>query len=76
MRQPPESLDDGRITFCPSESNMTAESVDPVCGRRVTAAVVFAPKLERDGRTYFFCSSACRALFKAGAGAPDPQRGD
>ena len=56
------SLDDGRITFGPPELDGN-EGTDPVCGRRVDLSAAFAPKLERDGKTYCFCSNACRTLF-------------
>ena len=39
-------------------------AVDPVCGMTVDRAK--ALRLERDGRTYFFCSEHCRATFASG----------
>lgn len=65
MREPTESLDEGRITFDAPEGEARIVSVDPVCGRPINTAAIFTPKIERDGTTYGFCSPACRALFKA-----------
>ena len=61
--QPTESLDEGRITFDTPPSERPC--FDPVCGRQVNGAAMFTPKFERDGKQYAFCSSACRARFKA-----------
>ena len=62
MREPTESLDEGRITFDPPSKRPCS---DPVCGRQVNGAAMFTPKLERDGKQYAFCSAACRARFKS-----------
>jgi xanthine dehydrogenase accessory factor len=45
-----------------------ATAVDPVCGMDVDVAVS-AHRLEREGRTWHFCSAACMARFAA-----DPER--
>jgi len=63
MRQPTESLDDGRIEF--EMPPRDTPCFDPVCGRRVNAEGMFTPKLERDGKQYAFCSAACQARFKS-----------
>ena len=42
---------------------MRRGTTDPVCGMTVDKAT--ALRLERDGRTYFFCSEHCRAVFAA-----------
>jgi uncharacterized membrane protein YraQ (UPF0718 family)/YHS domain-containing protein len=39
-------------------------AIDPVCGMSVDKAK--ALRLERDGRTYFFCSEHCRSAFVSG----------
>jgi uncharacterized membrane protein YraQ (UPF0718 family) len=39
-------------------------ATDPVCGMTVDKAK--ALRLERDGRTYYFCSEHCRAAFASG----------
>jgi len=39
----------------------------------VNAAATFTPKLERDGKQYAFCSSACRAQFKENPDAYDSE---
>jgi xanthine dehydrogenase accessory factor len=39
-------------------------AIDPVCGMEVTAAAP-SPHVERDGRTVWFCSEACREQFEA-----------
>ena len=66
MREPTDSLDEGRITFdAPREEADSVMVFDPVCGRRINAAALFTPNLHRDGTTYGFCSAACRSLFKA-----------
>jgi len=39
-------------------------ATDPVCGMRVDKGK--ALHLERDGRTYYFCSERCRAAFASG----------
>jgi len=68
------SLDDGRITFGPPEPDEN-DVTDPVCGRRVDLSAPFALKLERDGKTYCFCSNDCRALFDASPPASLPRPG-
>lgn len=40
-------------------------AIDPVCGRTVREAA--AESREYQSRRYFFCSSACRSRFEAGA---------
>ena len=42
---------------------MRRGTTDPVC--RMTVDKATALRLERDGRTYFFCSEHCRAVFAA-----------
>ena len=41
---------------------------DPVCGMQVDAAAA-AAKTDHGGKTYYFCSHACKATFEK-----DPQR--
>jgi uncharacterized protein len=41
-------------------------ATDPMCGMTVDKGK--ALRLERDGRTYYFCSEDCRAAFAAGSG--------
>ena len=41
-------------------------AIDPVCGMSVDRAK--APSVERDGRTYYFCSEHCRHEFQGAAG--------
>jgi YHS domain-containing protein len=41
-------------------------ATDPTCGMSVDKGK--ALRLERDGRTHFFCSEDCRAAFAAGSG--------
>ncbi len=48
-------------------------AIDPVCGMSVDKTK--ALRLDRDGRTYFFCSEGCRAAFAAG-GSGDQQAHD
>lgn len=50
-----------------SQEVVTVEK-DPVCGMEVRATSD-APRLERGGRTYWFCSAACRDRFAAGDAA-------
>ena len=35
---------------------------DPVCGMQLAESAA-AAKSERDGRTYYFCSQACKSAF-------------
>lgn len=49
----------------PHTATSTAEAVDPVCGMSVDPAD--AESLERDGTTYYFCSSQCRETFERAA---------
>jgi len=44
--------------------------IDPVCGMRIEADDA-AATAEHDGRTYYFCSEACRDAFVADPGAYD-----
>ena len=48
----------------PQEPSNFAIDVDPVCGRPLQPAVAaLAPRIERDGESFVFCSDACRARF-------------
>ena len=38
-------------------------SKDPVCGMQVDEASAFA-KVDYKGKTYYFCSPACKATFE------------
>lgn len=40
-------------------------AVDPVCGMDVDPVDASALKLEREGKTYFFCSPQCRSQFES-----------
>ena len=44
---------------------------DPVCGMTVDRRT--ALRLERGGRTYFFCGPGCRAKFEATAASAGPE---
>ncbi|HET7295288.1 MAG TPA: YHS domain-containing protein [Vicinamibacteria bacterium] len=46
-----------------------AEARDPICGMAVDPAHA-AARTTRDGKTYHFCSTACKARFDAG-GQPE-----
>jgi hypothetical protein len=48
---------------------MRRGATDPTCGMTVDKGK--ALRLERDGRTHFFCSEACRAAFSGGEQAHD-----
>jgi YHS domain-containing protein len=39
--------------------------IDPVCGMDVDMADEEAEQSERNGKTYYFCSSDCRRQFEA-----------
>lgn len=58
-------LDDGRVTFSPSE-RLKIEVHDPVCGTGLAAA---GPQVTYDGVVYYFCSQACLDSF-----VKDPKR--
>ena len=45
------------------------EEIDPVCGMRVAVATA-RHRVERGGRTFYFCNAGCREKFVA---APEPQ---
>ncbi|MDP2341781.1 MAG: YHS domain-containing protein [Deltaproteobacteria bacterium] len=48
----------------PQEPSNFAIDVDPVCGRPLQPTFAAqAPRVERDGESYVFCSDACRAAF-------------
>jgi xanthine dehydrogenase accessory factor len=51
----------------PETAAAPAEALDPVCGMRVAIAEA-APRLEHDGRTWYFCGTGCR---DAAAAAPE-----
>ncbi len=40
---------------------------DPVCGMQVEESIAPA-QAEYEGRTYYFCSEACRAMFERNPG--------
>jgi YHS domain-containing protein len=46
------------------EEDAVAMVTDPVCGMRIEADDA-AATAEHDGRTYYFCSEACRDAFVA-----------
>jgi YHS domain-containing protein len=60
------SLDEGRITFGDSGE---ASPKDPVCQMQVNPDDGSTKRVDRDGRTYFFCSEECRDSF-----ASDPEK--
>jgi YHS domain-containing protein len=41
-----------------------AQHTDPVCGMQIEEAEA-AGQTEHDGRTYYFCSTACKDRFEA-----------
>jgi Cu+-exporting ATPase len=48
----------------PQEPSAFAVDVDPVCGRQLQPAfAALAPRVERDGESFVFCSDDCRARF-------------
>ena len=55
----------------PPAAPASGTAVDPVCHMKVTI-VDATPRVRHGGRTYYFCSSACRARF---SGDPDGYRG-
>lgn len=57
-------LDDGRITFRPSE-RLRIEVRDPVCGTGLLAA---GPSAAYNGVSYYFCSEECRRAFVSDPG--------
>ena len=58
------SLDNGRVTFGPSEPHVETEAVDPVCGRQIERAHAEG-RIEYASRHYFFCSRECQERFEA-----------
>jgi Cu+-exporting ATPase len=54
------SLDDGRVTFADRISTK-----DPVCRADVDPQDRDTRRLERGGKTYFFCSEECKQSFQA-----------
>jgi putative ABC transport system ATP-binding protein len=58
-------LEDGRV------SDIGELARDPVCGMAVEPES--AMSLEHDGRTFYFCSSACRVRFRPAAREPLPR---
>lgn len=47
---------------------------DPVCHMKVRVTKD-TPHLERDGKTYYFCSETCRETFQGHAAGPHPEPG-
>jgi len=45
-------------------ASRTAVAIDPVCGMEVAISAA-SIQLERDGKTYYFCSEGCRDAFAA-----------
>ena len=52
-----------------TNSNASHGEKDPVCGMTVEASRA-AGKVERDGRTFYFCSTRCQSRFEA-SGEPE-----
>lgn len=63
-----DTLDEGRIIFrepeAAAETERTAQVTDPVCGMDVDPADAATEKLDRNGTTYYFCSSQCKQRFE------------
>jgi len=58
-------LDDGRITFSPSD-RLRIDVRDPVCGTGLAAAGL---NVTYEGAVYYYCSETCRQSF-----VKDPKR--
>jgi YHS domain-containing protein len=61
-------LDDLESLPPPQTAAASGTAVDPVCYMKVAVVDVTA-RLQRGGKTFYFCSSACRARF-----SNDPDR--
>ena len=56
------SLDDGRISF--GDPQTKDARTDPVCGSAVDGEDESAPRASHEGRTFYFCSTACKQRFE------------
>jgi Cu+-exporting ATPase len=57
--------DKARSSQASGASAESDEQFDPVCGMAVDATDELAEHIERNGKTYYFCSADCREQYEA-----------
>jgi YHS domain-containing protein len=59
------AIQDDRSVKSQSKPQAGSQTFDPVCGMDVNPNSSKTEQAQRNGRTYYFCSSECREQFEA-----------